>query len=880
MKRAVLFAVLKLLCPLFLALCAAAVICICLARGSAQTDHAAGHLCAAEENIRADITAVQDNAAGETSAGGGQAGTSAEAWSAEWESERDLSDEIPVDDAHFPDAAFRSWLTDAGNLDGMGSDGIFTRAELESVTKIYQNGQTTPFTSLEGIEYFPNLQELSVRNNTIDVLDLSENPALTYVNCPYNRLKELNVTGLEHLRTLICEYNSLTSLTFSQNTSLIMLYCRHNSLASVDFSGSPNLVFIETFDNYLTQVDVSMLADLEFLHIDHNKLTCLDMSHNPNLKGGGFVVRNNDMRELKLPDIEGFTVYFDDFAEQDPIEGYERHAWYFDAEFLLPVTGDVEADGQTLYGKRIPNDYTVFFSANGGSGAPSSVAAQYGVEGRLPSQTPVRAGYVFTGWKTFGGQKLYGAGDAFISLAGSKRNGESVTLYAQWKANRYTIRFHANAADAAGTMASETAEYGVAFPLPENGFSRDGYDFCGWALTPDGDAVLTDRQAALNLCKDDGAFADLYAVWEPNAESVQAPYLAEIDAKMDALSVGEYFTEDWNGIAALYAEAVGAVRGAEKDSARMRRAVDAFAASASEIMDRSERVTEIVGGWDARYAERLAGVFAPPVPSGEGTAAYAAVKAALADTEQTRLEAFSTLTEHESAKTAALLARERLSEKIATLTAFLPAGAWLEQAETLGAVSVSDVRSAQYSEYESLVREYHRMTDPQRAYIAETTFSDLFVRMRIADAKMNAVALLAAQYDRYVSSDYSAEAWERLTSAYLTGVEQAEQAQTEEILYDIVGQCSAAMEEIPTADETPAPPPDDPPSEDKPSDSTPDTPSEEPDAGQTPDGDASVGTDGVPADDPTVWIWVGVGCAVAAAAAGAVLFVTLRRRRK
>lgn len=32
---------------------------------------------------------------------------------------------VPIDEAHFPDEAFRAWLTDPANLDGAGADGAF-----------------------------------------------------------------------------------------------------------------------------------------------------------------------------------------------------------------------------------------------------------------------------------------------------------------------------------------------------------------------------------------------------------------------------------------------------------------------------------------------------------------------------------------------------------------------------------------------------------------------------------------------------------------------------------------------------------------------------------------------------------------------------------
>ena len=223
--------------------------------------------------------------------------------------------------------------------------------------------------TLQGVEHFFALQRLIVPYNAIVSLDLTQNAELTYVNCSFNRLTELNVSGLAKLGSLNCENNYLTALDLSGVTSLFWLYCRSNKLEALDVSDNTALEFIETFDNNLSEFDPTGLTELKFLHIDHNKLTFLDMSRNKKLEGGGFVVRNNYMERLVLTDIENFAIDWEDIEEQNPKTGYDRYAWYADAECTVPVQGDPEANGQTLYCKYIPNDYTIYFSANGGTGA-------------------------------------------------------------------------------------------------------------------------------------------------------------------------------------------------------------------------------------------------------------------------------------------------------------------------------------------------------------------------------------------------------------------------------------------------------------------------------------------------------------------------------
>lgn len=257
----------------------------------------------------------------------------------------------------FSDQNLRSWLR-SGGLSGIGTDGILTEEERNSVTELDLSG--LGLTSLDNLSAFPNLKTL---------------------NCSNNRLTTLDVTGNPLLESLSCGNNLLTELNLKDNGKL---------------------VFIETFDNRLTEIDVTHLTDLQFLHIDHNKLTELDMRGNQKLEGGGFVARNNFVEKIYLPVQPSLTVYLDDYNEQDPIEGADRVKWYLDKEFQQEAPEELTANGQTLYSKRISNQYTVYFAANGGSGSMDKVGSQWGETFELPANEFTRTGYTFSGWGEYG----------------------------------------------------------------------------------------------------------------------------------------------------------------------------------------------------------------------------------------------------------------------------------------------------------------------------------------------------------------------------------------------------------------------------------------------------------------------------------------------
>ncbi len=77
--------------------------------------------------------------------------------------------------------------------------------------------------------------------------------------------------------------------------------------------------------------------------------------------------------------------------------------------------------------------------------------------------------------------------------------GEKVTLYAQWRANNYTIQFDGNTADG-GDTADQSMTYDQAANLTANGYTKTGYSFKGWNTQSDGGGTAyTDGQNVVNM---------------------------------------------------------------------------------------------------------------------------------------------------------------------------------------------------------------------------------------------------------------------------------------------------------------------------------------------------------------------------------------------
>lgn len=261
---------------------------------------------------------------------------------------------LPINKNNFPDDSFRNYIKTykAGGRD------VLTVEEQRKVETIEVEGKN--ISSLRGIEVFPNLTELKCGNNSIQKLDLrqnpklktlkcnknqltqldlSKNPDIDYLNCSENQLEQLDVSNLKDLVTLDCSHNDLEQLDVRNSKFLETLYCSSNRLTELDadVTHKSRLVSVECqnnqltslilgqnkllkklncANNQLTQLNLNNMNSLKELKCQNNQLTALDVSSSPNLTT--LVLKNNHLTSLNLDnnphlDFTYTDVYHSDF---------------------------------------------------------------------------------------------------------------------------------------------------------------------------------------------------------------------------------------------------------------------------------------------------------------------------------------------------------------------------------------------------------------------------------------------------------------------------------------------------------------------------------------------------------------------------------------
>lgn len=726
----------------------------------------------------------------------------------------------------FQDQKLQAWLLSKSNLNGMGADGILTEQERQAVTELQLSG--LGLTSLEGLEVFPNLKVLDCSRNSLTRLDVSGNPALTQLHCAYNELtsldlsknlalehlncnfnliRQLDLTGHSKLISLYCEMNQMERLTLYGCTELKTMYCRNNQISELNLADSTKLEFIETFDNLLRSIDVSMLPNLRFLHIDHNRLTELDMSHNTKLEGGGFVARNNYMEKIYLPVQPGLTVYLDDYEEQDPIEGHDRAEWFLDPDFLTPAPKELEAAGQILYSKRVPNHYTIHFFANGGNGSIPSLSAQWDSDVQLPDSTPLkRYGYTFSKWNTQpkGDGTAYEDQATVRNLAGAKTDGDRITLYALWTPNQYTIRLDPNGGE--GEAKTQSASYGQTVTLESNPFRNGDKEFAGWATTQEGSVRYTDGAQVQNLTAEANGTVTLYAVWRTPLSETQKPYLNNLEEAFQRYSEPAYTTEDWSTLSNAYTAGISRIQAAES-TVEMERAVEDAAGEMSAVLTAAQRVEEVTSSWSAAHRAALDTLAAQNLTESDARQAKELARAALDDLSQAQLETRSTLRSEADRAQVVGKAAEQLQTTKSGLMSMEQAAQWLGSLDGLTLRAMSQVQEEHFTDYQSAIARYESLEKHVTDCISERVTESLDQRYALAGQKRTETQVLQNTYDGLDRSVYSAKGQAALSAALKDGLSAIRAADSVEGVRQAGAEAWTKINQVPTADQEPVTPP-------------------------------------------------------------------------
>lgn len=170
-----------------------------------------------------------------------------------------------------------------------------------------------------------------------------------------------------------------------------------------------------------------------------------------------------------------------------------------------------------LYAIWKPISYTIKFNANDSDKTPSatgkmnSLNLNYDQINTLPTNKFVRKGMTFLGWTTNPKSTtvMWEDGNSISNL--TTIDGSTITLYAVWRYNTYTINYHWQNGDPEDVETITCTCY--KYYTTPNLIEYPGHEFLTWMTMPDGDITVDDETTFTNFSYIDGDVIDLYADW-------------------------------------------------------------------------------------------------------------------------------------------------------------------------------------------------------------------------------------------------------------------------------------------------------------------------------------------------------------------------------
>ena len=160
--------------------------------------------------------------------------------------------ELPIDEAHFPDANFREFIEDSFDTDGNGS---LSQSEMDVANRNGVGfGSGYDIKSFKGIEYFSELLFLTIADKSLESLDVSKNTKLEEIrldNCQItNLILNSDLDGFGYFK------GSQISNVDAKNLKLTKLWCDGNLVPSL--MSIQTLRYIKLYnDVHLPYLDLS-----------------------------------------------------------------------------------------------------------------------------------------------------------------------------------------------------------------------------------------------------------------------------------------------------------------------------------------------------------------------------------------------------------------------------------------------------------------------------------------------------------------------------------------------------------------------------------------------------------------------------------------------
>lgn len=163
-----------------------------------------------------------------------------------------LTDTIAVNSETFPDPVFRQYI-----IDNFAPDALLTTSQQLYVGDITIDNMN--ISSLQGIEFFPNLANLRCSGNPISQLVLSSHNLLNLF-ITNTQISSLDIGSQPNLSFLDISSCPIQTIDLSLFPKLHVLYCDNTELTSLNIQVCPALEFLSCSSCHIPEIDLTGLS--------------------------------------------------------------------------------------------------------------------------------------------------------------------------------------------------------------------------------------------------------------------------------------------------------------------------------------------------------------------------------------------------------------------------------------------------------------------------------------------------------------------------------------------------------------------------------------------------------------------------------------------
>lgn len=175
-----------------------------------------------------------------------------------------------------PDGTFRTWLVDKGYAERAGWQRLRSTAEGCAMRELecYDQG----IRSLDGIELFPQLEQLTCSDNPISELDLNALPRLERLYALDVPLKRLAMDSCHHLKQVQISHTEISTVDLRPFPELELLLFIFSPLKEIDLTPCRDLKHLYLRATQIREVDLRPCAHLLELHALDSQLETIIIS--------------------------------------------------------------------------------------------------------------------------------------------------------------------------------------------------------------------------------------------------------------------------------------------------------------------------------------------------------------------------------------------------------------------------------------------------------------------------------------------------------------------------------------------------------------------------------------------------------------------------